>query len=55
MPWLSKFELPEFSIEVGPELYPHGRFARLYDPEGTAIGLWEPAGRDSMPWNQARK
>lgn len=23
--------------------YPNGRFARLYDPEGNAIELWEPA------------
>jgi len=22
--------------------YPHGRFARLYDPEGNPIELWEP-------------
>jgi predicted enzyme related to lactoylglutathione lyase len=22
--------------------YPHGRFARLHDPEGNPIELWEP-------------
>jgi len=26
---------------------PNGRFARLYDPEGNAIELWVPAGRDA--------
>ena len=26
---------------------PNGRFARLNDPEGNPIQLWEPAGRDS--------
>jgi glyoxylase I family protein len=34
------------SVEVNAEQYPNGRFARLYDPEGNAIELWEPAGRD---------
>lgn len=29
-------------VEVDPEPYPNGRFARLYDPEGHAIELWEP-------------
>ncbi|MHA1544590.1 MAG: VOC family protein [Alphaproteobacteria bacterium] len=31
-------------VEVDPETYPNGRFARVYDPEGTPIQLWEPAG-----------
>lgn len=29
-------------VEVDPQLYPNGRFARLYDPEGNPIELWEP-------------
>lgn len=29
-------------VEVNNEVYPNGRFARLYDPEGTPIELWEP-------------
>lgn len=29
-------------VEVDPEQYPNGRFARLYDPEGNPIQLWEP-------------
>jgi len=35
-------------IEVVPDPknpYPNGNFARLYDPEGNAIELWEPAGK----------
>lgn len=32
-------------VEVDPERYPNGRFARLYDPEGNPIQLWEPKGR----------
>ncbi len=30
-------------VEVDPETYPNGRFARVYDPAGTPIQLWEPA------------
>jgi glyoxylase I family protein len=28
-------------VEIDPELYPNGRFARLTDPEGNPIQLWE--------------
>lgn len=31
-------------VEVDPETHPNGRFARLADPEGNPIELWEPAG-----------
>jgi predicted enzyme related to lactoylglutathione lyase len=30
------------AVEVNPETYPNGRFARLADPEGNPIELWEP-------------
>ena len=29
-------------IAVDPKVYPNGRFARLHDPEGNPIELWEP-------------
>ena len=29
-------------VAVDPEVYPNGRFARLQDPEGNPIELWEP-------------
>jgi catechol 2,3-dioxygenase-like lactoylglutathione lyase family enzyme len=36
-------QLRAAGIEVtDPQDYPHGRFARLYDPEGNPIELWEP-------------
>jgi predicted enzyme related to lactoylglutathione lyase len=37
-------ELREQGIEVtiDPESYPNGLFARLRDPEGNPIELWEP-------------
>ena len=32
------------SVEVDQQHYPNGRFARLNDPEGNPIQLWEPEG-----------
>jgi predicted enzyme related to lactoylglutathione lyase len=29
-------------VEVDPESYPNGRFARVHDPEGNPVELWEP-------------
>ena len=29
-------------VSVDPKTYPNGRFARLHDPEGNPIELWEP-------------
>ena len=31
------------AVEVKDEIFPNGRFARLSDPEGNPIELWEPA------------
>lgn len=31
-------------IKIDPKSYPNGRFARLHDPEGNPIELWQPAG-----------
>ena len=30
------------TVEVDPERYPNGRFAKLRDPEGNGIQLWQP-------------
>ena len=35
------------SVKIDPEPYPNGLFARLHDPEGNPIELWEPKGRDA--------
>ena len=32
----------KIEVSVDPEQYPNGRFARLRDPEGNPIELWEP-------------
>ena len=29
-------------VSIDPEAYPNGRFARLQDPEGNPIELWQP-------------
>ena len=34
------------AVEVDPEVYPNGRFAKLSDPEGNPIQLWQPGGVD---------
>jgi glyoxylase I family protein len=31
-------------VEVDPQEYPNGRFARLVDPEGNPVALWQPMG-----------
>jgi glyoxylase I family protein len=35
------------AVEIDPNTYPSGRFARTHDPEGHAIELWQPTGRDA--------
>jgi glyoxylase I family protein len=29
-------------VTIDPQQYPNGRFARLHDPEGNPIELWQP-------------
>jgi glyoxylase I family protein len=29
-------------VSIDPQPYPNGRFARLHDPDGNPIELWEP-------------
>jgi glyoxylase I family protein len=35
------------TVEIDPKSYPIGRFARLHDPEGNPIELWQPARPDA--------
>lgn len=35
------------AVEVDQQSYPNGRFARLNDPEGNPIQLWQPSGGDA--------
>jgi catechol 2,3-dioxygenase-like lactoylglutathione lyase family enzyme len=34
-------------IKIDPQSYPNGRFARLHDPEGNPIELWQPMAADT--------
>jgi len=36
----------DIAVEVDAQVYPNGRFARLADPEGNPIQLWQPSGSD---------
>lgn len=44
---LDQLRAAGIAVELDPQIYPNGRFARLYDPEGNPIELWEPAGGDA--------
>ena len=35
-------------VKIDATEYPNGRFARLHDPEGNPVELWEPKGRDAQ-------
>lgn len=34
------------AVKIDPQTYPNGRFARLHDPEGNPIELWQPKTPD---------
>jgi glyoxylase I family protein len=44
---VSQLRAAGIAAEVDLEHYPNDRFARLYDPEGNPIELWQPEGRDA--------
>jgi len=35
------------AVDMDETVHPNGRFARLSDPEGNPIELWEPSGADT--------
>ena len=40
---VAQLQKANIEVKVDPEKYSYGRFARLHDPEGNPIELWEPA------------
>jgi len=44
---VAQLRASDIVVDVDPQLYPNGRFARLHDPEGNPIELWQPARRDA--------
>jgi glyoxylase I family protein len=39
---VAQLRAADIDVSVDPKPYPNGRFARLHDPEGNPIELWEP-------------
>ncbi len=39
---VARLQTAGIEVKVDPAEYPNGRFARLHDPEGNPIELWEP-------------
>jgi glyoxylase I family protein len=42
---VAQLNAADIPVKVDPETYPIGRFARLHDPDGNPIELWEPIGQ----------
>ena len=40
---VAQLQKASIEVKVDPQKSPYGRFARLHDPEGNPIELWEPA------------
>jgi glyoxylase I family protein len=40
---IAQLEAAGIEVTIHPETLPIGRFARLYDPDGNPVELWEPA------------
>jgi glyoxylase I family protein len=40
--FVKQLRAAHITVTVDPEAYPNGRFARLHDPEGNPLELWEP-------------
>jgi glyoxylase I family protein len=40
---VAQLQKSNIEVKVDSEKYPNGRFARLHDPDGNPIELWEPA------------
>ncbi len=38
----AQLEAAGIAVKIDPTTYPNGRFARVHDPEGNPIELWQP-------------
>ena len=46
---VSQLQAAGIEVKVDTATYPNGRFARLHDPEGNPIELWQPGGVAKRP------
>jgi hypothetical protein len=44
---VAQLRASSIAVDIDSEVYPNGRFARLHDPDGNPIELWEPAGPEA--------
>lgn len=42
---VSQLQAAGIDVQVDKDIYPNGQFARLQDPEGNPIELWQPGER----------
>src|ERR1035441_5068706 len=58
IPWASRIlqqlRGAGITVDVDPEPYPNGRFARLHDPEGNPIELWQPRSEERRVGKEGR-
>jgi glyoxylase I family protein len=40
---ITQLRASSIAVKIDSDVYPNGRFARLHDPDGNPIELWEPA------------
>lgn len=40
---VAQLRASNIEVEIDPQVYPNGRFARLEDPDGNRLELWQPA------------
>jgi glyoxylase I family protein len=45
---MAQLRVAGIQCDLDVEVYPNGRFARLNDPEGNPIQLWEPKVKDRL-------
>ena len=45
--WQPELQAAGIEVKIGPQCYPNGRFARVHDPEGSPIQLWQPKVSDT--------
>jgi glyoxylase I family protein len=46
---VAQLRAENIAVQVDAQHYPNGRFARLHDPEGNPIELWEPSIPAAVP------
>ena len=44
---VAQLQAAGIEVKTDPQSYPYGRFARLHDPEGNPIELWQPIKGDA--------